>query len=340
MTTDGTKDRIPWTEQQEILDAYTHDDDESDELYDWQAMIPSLVAKLGFTCTEQTMESAQMLLDAGLLGNFTQTNANGMLSPEIEASLLESFVEDDYQGTLHLTTLDNNNDQGHPVGFVFWRQVPEEEMEDWIHWENLQKKLIDEQQQQQQQQDQQEGKSIMEKDHSDLSTPVPTQQQTNRRRRMRQSIRLVQDESIRWLEVAASESSQRRASTTSLQTKKSATSANNNLVETLTHSWVKIELLAVHPDYWNQHLGTLLLACAMYQAYQKGEDHMILHVAGGQENVPALKLYHRFGFLPVPHDHHQGSTGNVFRKPNKDLFLLGHVGKSLQRFCWPALLEV
>ena len=58
--------------------------------------------------------------------------------------------------------------------------------------------------------------------------------------------------------------------------------------------------------------------------------YMILHVAGGKENIPALRLYDKFGFLPVP-------QGTVFGKPDKDLYVLGHVGQSLQRLCWPAL---
>ena len=101
-------------------------------------------------------------------------------------------------------------------------------------------------------------------------------------------------------------------------------------MEGLTHSWVKIELLAVHPDHWKQHVGTLLMACTMYQAHQQGGDRMILHVAGGKENVPAQRLYDKFGFVEVP-------QGTVFHKPDGDLFVLGHVGESLQQLCWPAL---
>ena len=313
-------------QQEERSTNVTEGDDGVSELYDWQAMIPSLVSRRGFACTEQSMDSARSLFDAGQLGNFTRANENNWLSPEVEASLLESFIEDDYEGALHLTTLDD--DQGHPVGIVFWREVPEDEMEDWIHWENLQQRLLREQQEQQQRR-----KSVLDDQQQegvDEPKAVPTSRQ-NHGRRMRQSLQLVREESIRWLEVASNVSSTRRASSSSMSASLLDTKSTAKLVETLVHSWVKIELLAVHPDYWNRHIGTLLLACAMYHAHKKGDDHMILHVAGGQENVPALKLYDKFGFLPVPQ-----STG-VFRKPNKDLFLLGHVGRSLQKFCWPAL---
>lgn len=290
---------------------------EEQQQHDWLALIPSILERRNFHCQEQTMESAQKLIDKGLLGNFTRANENSFLSTEVEETLLESFVDNDYDGALHLTTLNDDNSSGRPIGFVFWREVPAQEMNAWIHWENLRKKLLGEQEQ----------KAIKQQD--DETHTKPTQEErdaqqhpNHKKRRMRQSIKLVRDESIRWLEVA-SEANKRQ----SLLLKSTNMAP---LMKTLTHSWVKLELLAVHPDYWGKHIGTLLLACAMYQAYKKGEKHMILHVAGGPENVPALKLYEKFGFLPVP-------QGTVFEKPDKDLFVLGHVGESLQRLCWPAL---
>ncbi|CAB9502439.1 expressed unknown protein [Seminavis robusta] len=288
-------------------------DEETSSLayHDWRALIPSILSDRGLTCTEQTMESAASLLEQGWLGNFTQ--ASSLLSTQVEASLMESFIEDDYDGALHLTTLDD--EQGKPVGFVFWRQVPEDEMKDWIHWENLQKKLRGEQQQQLKQA--QPDKEDQEVPVEDGLSSLPNH---SKRRRMRQSIQMVRGESIRWLEVASSDAARRN----------SLLRSSTAPLERLTHSWVKIELLAVHPDHFKRHIGTLLMACAMYRAYQKGDDHMILHVAGGHENVPALRLYEKFGFLPVP-------QGTVFHKPDKDLFVLGHVGESLQRLCWPAL---
>jgi len=299
--------------------------------HDWLTLIPSILERRNFQCTEQTRESARALMESGLLGNFTRANEHSLLSLQVEASLLESFVEDDYDGALHLTTLDvavdddddnNNNNGGHrPIGLVFWRQVSKEEMRDWIDWGNLRKRIQGEQE-----------RKLQSEEESREEEGLDEQQdeEYRKQRRMRHSLRSVRRESVRWLEVATRANNSPPAPTANALAESCSTNTTSMLVETLTHCWVKLELLVVHSDYWKQHIGTLLLACAMYQAYQNGDDHMILHIAGGKRNIPALRLYEKFGFLPVP-------QGTVFRKPDKDLYVLGHVGQSLQRLCWPAL---
>lgn len=311
------------------------DHNNNNQHHDWLALIPSILQRRNLQCTEQTSESARALMESGLLGNFTQENEHSLVSLQVEASLLESFVEDDYDGALHLTTLDvavddgnnsgdNNNHGGRrPIGFVFWRQVPEEEMRDWINWENLQKRIVGERER-----ELQSGESREEEGFDKASSTQQQKEYTNRRR-MRHSLRSVRRESVKWLEIATTANSSPPAPTNCV-VQSSSTINSGVLVESLTHCWVKLELLEVHPDYWKQHIGTLLLACAMYQAYQNGDERMILHVAGGEENIPALRLYDRFGFLPVP-------QGTVFHKPDKDLYVLGNVGQSLRRLCWSAL---
>jgi len=284
------------------------------------------------------------------LGNFTTkatgAGSPGHLSAQVEESLLESFVEDDYDGKLHLTTLDRKDD-GRPVGVVFWREMPEEEMRDWIHWDNLRQRLLGEQrkrnetkksQQQVYGTDENNTSDEEEDENGDTFDPKKASSIAERRSQrsdMRRSLRMVRNESIRWLELASnSNASANLYSSTSSNS--ASVDANESVDSTpsilkgLTQSWIKIELLAVHPDFWTQHIGTLLMACAMYQAYQHGGDHMILHVAGGTENVPARRLYDKFGFTEVP-------QGTYFQKPDRDLFVLGHVGESLQQLCWPAL---
>ena len=341
--------------------------DSNNSQYDWLTLIPTMLEQHHLTCTEQTIESAQKLQEAGLLGNFTEkaaSRADPQSSPALstffEASLLEMFLEDSYDGLLHLTTLDITA-EGTPVGFVFWREMPIKEMKEWIHWENLKKRLLGEQDRKRQDgklknsnlenaMDGSEEENFSEE--SDLldeqDAPAPVTEHQDMRRRMRQSLRQVRSQSIRWLEIASNgkddddgddddDSGDNNQRLSLLDSSFSASITNGNtsrrtstILEGLTHSWVKIELLMVHPDHWKHHLGTLLLACAMYQAYQHGEEHMILHVAGGKENVPAQRLYEKFGFIEVP-------EGTVFDKPDRDLFILGHVAESLQQLCWPAL---
>jgi len=324
--------------------------------YDWLSIIPTMLEHRHLKCTEQSIESARMLQEDGLLGNFTKHSPTSndeqfLLSSQVEASLLESFLEDDYDGALHLTTLDDGTNK--PVGFVFWRQVPTEEMKDWIQWDKLKQRLLKEQQLSlsHKQQEEEEGGSSMQ-------LVEKQEQQKKNRRQMRESLKLVRNESIRWLEMASTNNDDDGTRTTSQEQLSLPPSSNatdlstsaikaqeQTIMEELTHSWVKIELLAVHPEYWNQRLGTLLLACAMYQAHctilqndnHNGQPHsperMILHVAGGMENVPALRLYEKFGFMPVP-------QGTVFHKPDKDLMVLGNVHQSLQLLCWPAVLAL
>ena len=37
----------------------------------------------------------------------------------------------------------------------------------------------------------------------------------------------------------------------------------------MVHAWTKLELIAVRERYWGRHLGSLLLACALYNAHYK-----------------------------------------------------------------------
>jgi len=145
-----------------VMNGSVHEADHNNNNHDWLTLIPSILERRNLQCTEQTSESARALMESGLLGNFTRQDNNNndehasLVSPQGEASLLESFVEDDYNGALHLMTVevtvddgknsgdDNNNVSRRPIGFVFWRQVPEEEMRDWINWDNLQKRIMGE----------------------------------------------------------------------------------------------------------------------------------------------------------------------------------------------------
>ena len=340
---------------------------------DWLSMLPTILDQRQLHWTNQTIESAQKLQSNGLLGNFTETQHNQMMSSQVEQSLLESFLEDDYDGLLHLTTIDLNSNNT-PIGFVFWRELPPSEMNEWINWDHLRQRLIGEQKQRKlRHQHHNRTKTIQEEDDydeddassssssdnddgksksdskgigkEDMSSIQNRRELLTRNKLMQRSSRKVQKESIRWLEIAANSntdgSGDDNGSLSNLNasfqsalaiTKNPSTSA---LVQEFTHSWIKIELLMVHPKYFQQKLGTLLLASAMYQANQSlgrnNDGHVILHVAGGNQNVPALRLYSKLGFIKVPQD-------TIFHKPDRDLFVLGHIKESLQSFYWSGLL--
>lgn len=263
---------------------------------EWTSLVPSVVSSRHLACTEHTPSSAE-LIRASLEAFCDGTT----LSLDVEDALFEAFLEDDYDGRLHLTTLDDNDSDGVPIGLIFWREVPEEEMQNWLDFDALSALWSSAQVQKTQQigSDSDSGGDIADIRMSGLLA--------------------AREESVRWL----SHSSSRALN------KSSAALGQPSLpvADGLTQAWVKIELLAVRKQYWGRRYGTLLLACALLQAYNLNNSRSLLHVAGGRSNVPAVRLYSKFGFLPV-------EQGTFFHKPDKDLFVLGNIGRSLEQLAW------
>ena len=77
----------------------------------------------------------------------------------------------------------------------------------------------------------------------------------------------------------------------------------------MAQRWIKIELLCTHPRWFGHKVGTILLLAALYWAHTENKEHGILSVAGGSNNVPAVRLYEKFGFRPVRAD--------AFHPPNE-----------------------
>lgn len=94
--------------------------------------------------------------------------------------------------------------------------------------------------------------------------------------------------------------------------------------------WIKLELICVHKDWKGKRIGTMLLACTLAVASSYGEIHTVLHVAGGKNNVPAIKLYERFGFREM---------SNHFKVPNDNLYVLLDINQSLKNVHWRDLFS-
>eukprot|EP00985_Skeletonema_marinoi_P013766 scaffold6868_cov120-Skeletonema_marinoi.AAC.11 len=265
--------------------------------------LPATLQSNGMRCRDETPTSAQELLARG------QLDAKDFIevSPDIENTLMEAFIENDYDGRLHLMTLsmmrrDDDDDGRHDIeeiiGVSFWREVPADEMGDWFDVERISKMIT---------------KSTIEHENdSDYSNDV--------KRRMK----LVRSSSIKWIQNALASTDQDKTDTKAS-------------IDQLTHSWVKIELVAIKQSYRAHHLGNILLGCTLAKAHEHNE-HAILHVAGGgsKNNIPAAKLYGRFGFVTVPrHD-----EGGPFAKPDKDLFVLGNIGKALNDLPFEEMLQI
>ena len=249
------------------------------------------------SCRDETPASAQELLTRG------QLDAKDFIevSPDIENTLMEAFIEDDYDGKLHLMTLSMMRDDEveEIIGLSFWREVPADEMSDWFDVERISKMIT---------------KSTIEHDECDNEIS----------NHAKSRMKLVRSSSIKWIQNAL-------ASTDDIKTD------TKLKIEELTHSWVKIELVAIKQSYRAHHLGNILLGCTLVKA-QEHNKHAILHVAGGgaSKNIPAAKLYGRYGFVSVPrHD-----EGGPFSKPDKDLFVLGNIGKALDDLPFEETLQV
>ena len=286
----------------------------------WPSLVSSAIAQCHLCNVAETPGSAQQLLDAA--GGSAFSAEGGSLSMDVEQTLFESFIDDDYEGRLHLTTLRQNDKGGQVVGIAFWREVPDTEMREWINFDALSASISD-----------LRGLVIDEDDHDDEHTEGKSGANSNSRHR--RSLVPVREESLHWLYQATSSRHLQRAGRSRATTTSTAALSREELIDGLTHRWIKIELLAVQKSFWGHRYGSLLLATALQEAYQQKSNRAILHVAGGYSNVPAVKLYQRFGFVGVP-----AGDGGIFNKPDRDLFVLGNIGAALQSLHWNECLPL
>ncbi|EJK43646.1 hypothetical protein THAOC_37890 [Thalassiosira oceanica] len=257
----------------------------------WANVIPETLCTHSLEVREETIASARQLLHRGAIDaeDFIEQ------SPDVERTLLESFIEDDFERLLHLTTLVSTEDE-EVVGISFWREVEANEMEDWLDLGRVERAI--------------KNRRLLD-DTAEHDDELPPQ--------ARQKLRLVRSSSARWIDALISPCAQSTQST----------------AQKLTHSWIKIELIAIKKNFRSLHLGAFLLGCTLAKAHDKCQDHVVLHVAGGKsKNVAAAKLYSRFGFIAIP----RHSEGGPFARPDKDVFVLGDIGSALHDVPWRAAL--
>lgn len=289
----------------------------------WPSLVSSAIVQFHLCKVTENPASAQHMLDAAGSGSFA--TEGGSLLLDVEQTLFESFIDDDYEGRLHLTTLRQNDEAGQVVGIVFWREVPDTEMREWINFDALSASISD-----------LRGLVIDDNGDDDEHTAGKSGASRSSTGRHRRSLVPVREESLHWLYQATSSrhllqrGRKSRATNTSVEAL-----SREEVIDGLTHRWVKIELLAVQKSFWGHRYGSLLLATALQEAYQQKSNRAILHVAGGHSNVPAVKLYQRFGFVGV-----RAGDGGIFNKPDRDLFVLGNIGTALQSLYWSGCLPL
>jgi GNAT superfamily N-acetyltransferase len=298
----------------------------------WPALIPGIISRRQLQCREQTSESVKAFRRSLGGAHFVDGKS---VPVEVENTLFQAFEEDDYEGALHLTTIHDSN--GTAIGIVFWREVSEDEMREWIDYE----KLVEISCQRQSlrfgvggvngninhllENNREENSEAMERAGGELlEAQFDADEAHIDKVGLRRSLVEVQQESLRWLQQVDSRPDSKGR-------KEHRIPVTKNVPSDYAQAWVKIELLAVREDWWGQRIGSLLLACAMYHAWLRNDKRAVLHVAGGSSNVPATRLYERFGFVPA-----QG----IFHKPDRDIYVLGNIGLALKSLLWSETLEV
>jgi len=287
-------------------------------------ILPAILQSHGLQCQDQTRASAQHLQSKGHLNaeEFIET------SPDIERTLMEAFIEDDYEGKLHLTTMSMTTCKSNPgndsaqedeiIGMAFWREVPSGEMNEWMDLQRISKAIAGRELVLAP-----ESSSTIDQDHTaDLSHDA------------RNAMKLTKSDSIGWIKNALQPCQTNNG--TSMMKNKMLPSKST--IQKLTHAWIKIELIAIKRTHRAHHLGQILLGCTLAKAHAlHHNEHAILHVAGGgaSKNIPAARLYTRYGFVSIPkHD-----EGGPFVKPDKDLFVLGNIGMVLNALPWREILK-
>mmetsp|Transcript_306 Transcript_306/g.518 ORF Transcript_306/g.518 Transcript_306/m.518 type:complete len:364 (-) Transcript_306:14-1105(-) len=319
------------------------------EIMDQQVVMeemPRILRNNHLKCLPHTPETAQILHDTH--GFF----ANGReMSHQVEQHLFDAFIEDDYDGHLHLMTLHSvveskdvngvsfgetgddinirnssfdNDLLGPPLGIVFWRDVSDEEMREWFDWKYLTKAFG-------QDKPIKNGKIreiVPSKNTEDSLKPIGKDETLHLVRQS--SIYSIQN-MVKDMYLPSTVDDDTAVSSTTHDGESRLDRINkelDNVDNNLTHAWIKLELIAVRQQYWGNHLGSLLLACALHHAHSKlHQSRVILHVAGGAENIPAVRLYERFGFHPVP-------QGTLFHKPDRYIYVLGDIARSLGGITW------
>ena len=319
---------------------------ESTNNHQWPTeILPSTLHSQNLKCHNQTPTSAQHLLSQG------QLNAEDFLetSPDIERTLMEAFLEDDFEGRLHLTTLSltkqtnnaNNNSNENDeiiVGMAFWREIPSEEMNEWMDFDRISKAIADRKLVSPPNM-RSKSNTHTHSSSSAAATALEDDHHEDLSHDARNAMKLVKSDSISWIQNALQPCHSNYNNDNNMPSSSSTQSTNTNMIQKLTHSWIKIELIAIHRAQRGHHLGHILLGCTLAKAHAlHHNEHAILHIAGGgaTKNVPAARLYTRYGFVNVP----RHTEGGPFTKPDRDLFVLGNIGLVLESLPWEEVMRM
>jgi len=192
------------------------------------------------------------------------------LSPSFVSGLEKLIISIYESGDEELRLLSvRDTKTGLPVGFIFWRNLEQQEMAEWI------------------------------------KSSYQDQYNKPKRKELTEKKIIPIHESVNILSLSQE----------IIQNKKLPTTG-----------WIKIELMCVSQQMQGQHIGTMLLAAALFYCYfQESKTHAVLQVAGGKTNTRAIELYKKFNF---------GPADEYFEIPNDNIMVLWEIEKMIQGLHW------
>ncbi|KAI9006401.1 hypothetical protein DFJ74DRAFT_389568 [Hyaloraphidium curvatum] len=214
--------------------------------------------------------------------------------PSLEDAVRDAFIEDAYDGSLHLLTLRDRTRTlpriGHPiVALVFWRDLDRGELESWVRSVADCPRMIED--------SSLDGEPDVE--HESEMPADPNGSQLELVVRSKQGVTF--EHSFDWNSAPVSASPY--------------------------EGWIKVELIGTHPAHYRKGYARILFVAVLLISYLRdGKRHVVLHVAGGAANIEATNLYKSLGFVEPP--------AGMFRQPNNNLLVLWSIEAALRKLDW------
>ena len=234
-------------------------------------LLPTILSSRNLRYQQETPSTASILSTQNKLipSEFME------LYPDIERTLLTSFIEDDYDGKLHMMTLNTNtntdtdntnNSDGdirEVVGIAFWREMDDDEMKEWLDLHRVEETLKrhgeddDERQQEDNIPLQLRQQQFVEQNRPrrvSFRCPSDDRLSTRGKRRME----MIRNDSITWIRNALNTHNNDKDKASNKRNSQPQHNTIISPVNKLIHAWIKIELIAIKTTLPGAMLGGTL----------------------------------------------------------------------------------
>jgi ribosomal protein S18 acetylase RimI-like enzyme len=263
--------------------------------------IVQLLAARGLYLELETPKSVTKLYSSNYLPE-QRFCSNSHVGKDIEIMIRDAYIDELYDDAMHCVTV-RNSSTGEALGIVFWRDLSQEEMKKHMKVEFVEAAIKEQQALPQAQQKQ--NQIIYLNDKSEA----------NELANQLEELKIDEERHVESAKHSGSE----------------LAPVNQMNAANINRGWIKIELLATLPCATGQRIGTILLSAALVYAARHRKNKGLLHVAGGNANIPAIQLYQKFGFHSVPPEY--------FNQPNKEMFVLLDINRILRRLDWTQIIR-